>query len=76
MAMKANIYKEEDQIGNPELLTQLEEAVIELGKKMEATMPIKKDGLRVGWGVNKAQRGIAADKIISITRVIKSLKGW
>jgi len=43
---------------------------------MQAAAPILKGTRRVGWGVNKAQRGIAADTVISITRAIKSLKGW
>ena len=76
MATKANIYREEDQIGNPELLAQLKEAVVELENKMQAATPITKGGVRVGWGVNKAQRGIAADAVISVARAIKSLKGW
>lgn len=76
MAQKARIYKEEDVVGNPELLAQLREAVIELENKMKAAAPIMKGITRVGWGVSKAQRGIAADIVISIARAIKALKGW
>jgi hypothetical protein len=30
----------------------------------------------VGFGVDKTQRGIAADAVISIAKAIKALKGW
>jgi len=76
VAAKAHIYREQDQIGNPELLAQLKEAVVELENKMQAAAPITQGDMRVGWGVNKAQRGIAADAVISVARAIKSLKGW
>lgn len=80
MATKASIYQEENHIGNSELLDQLEQAMAELVEKMKADVPITRNTVsgatRVGWGVNKIQRGIAADKVISITKVIKSLKGW
>ncbi len=76
MSQKAPIYTEENIICNSELLRQLQEAVLELEYKMTATVPIEKGGSRVGFGVNKAQRGIAANQVIFITRTIKSLKGW
>jgi len=57
-------------------LVQLDDAVAVLKAKMRASIPIKRGGHRVGYGVCKAQRGIAADQIISIARAIKSLKGW
>lgn len=76
MANKAPIYSEENQIGATQLLGQLKEAVIELEAKMQAAAPITKAGCRVGWGVNKVHRGIAADSVISIARAIKGLKGW
>lgn len=80
MIQKASIYKEEGVLCNPELLTQLKNAVIELEEKMKASVPIKRNTLAgskiYGYGVNKAQRGIAADAVISIARAIKSLKGW
>lgn len=80
MAVKGPIYEEEGVIGNPELLDQLNVAFVELERTMKALTPIKKgnySGSRtVGYGVNKAQRGIAADTVISIARAIKSLRGW
>jgi hypothetical protein len=76
MANKGPIYKEEDVVGDPQLLRQLYIAVAELEEKMKAAVPIKNGLNRVGWGVNKAQRGIAADAVISIARAIKALKGW
>lgn len=75
-AAKGPILREEDVVANPELLEQLEAAVSELADKMKATTPIMRGGVRYGWGVNKAQRGIAADTVISIVRAIKTLKGW
>jgi len=76
MAQKGKIYTEEDVIADPELLAQLKEAVIELEEKMKAAAPIMKAHCRVGWGVNKTQRGIAADAVISIAKAIKAIKGW
>lgn len=73
---KAAIYSVENCACDSELLTQLKDAVIGLEEKMKASAPITKAGSRVGWGVNKAQRSIAADSIISIARSIKALKGW
>lgn len=80
MTAKGPIYKEEGVISNPELLDQLNVAFVELESKMKALIPIKKGNYSgsciVGYGVNKAQRGIAADAVISIAKAIKSLKGW
>jgi len=76
MAIKAPIFKEEGVVGNPELLDQLNAAVEELATQMKATVPIKKGAARIGFGVNKLQRGIEADRVIAIAKAIKSLKGW
>jgi len=73
---KGPIYKEEGCIGNAELLGQLKISVEELEVKMKASKAISRGGHPVGFGVDKLQRGIAADKIISIAKAIKSLKGW
>ena len=70
------IYTEEGVIGNKELLDQLKQAVLILEERMKATMPIQKGACRVGFGVSKAQRGIAVDTVISIAKAIKSSKGW
>ena len=79
-AAKAPVYTEKDFVCDSDLLKQLYEAVAELEEKMKATLPIKKgnsSGSRtIGFGVNKAQKGIAADSVISVARAIKSLKGW
>lgn len=76
MTVKATIFTLEGLIDGPELLDQLREAVEELERKMKAAVPIKRGGQRVGYGVSKAKRGIAADAVISIARAIKSLRGW
>ena len=73
---KGTIYKEENTISQPELLNQLMDAVRELEEKMKATVPIKRGQLRIGFGVSKTQRGIAADAVISIAKAIKSANGW
>lgn len=76
MTQKASIYKEEEVLCNSELLTQLKNAVTELEEKMKASILISKGRCKVGFGVSKAQRGIAADAVISVARAIKNLKGW
>lgn len=73
---KAPYYDEEGQIGNQDLLTQLRQAVENLEEEMRASIPISRANHRVGFGVSKAKRGIAADSVISIARGIKVLKGW
>ena len=75
-AIKANIYEEKDVICNQDLLEQLKNAVEILEERMKATVPISKGTCKVGFGVSKTQRGIAADQVISIAKAIKSLKGW
>lgn len=76
MANKSQIYKEEGAFPDEKMFNQLQAAVDELEYRMRASQPIQRDGNRVGFGVNKVQRGIAADSVISIVRAIKSLKGW
>jgi hypothetical protein len=73
---KGPIFQLKGSIGNPELLDQLQEAVEELAIRMKATVPIKKGQVEVGFGVDKTQRNIAADAVISIVKAIKSVKGW
>jgi hypothetical protein len=75
-ATKGPIYLNEGVSADDAFLRQLREAVSELAEKMKASLPIKRGGDRVGYGVDKAQRGIAADRVISIAKAIKALKGW
>lgn len=74
--VKAPIFQIEGMIGNPELLDQLNAAIEELAIQMKATVPIKRGTAKVGFGVSKTQRGIAADAVLSIVKAIKSSKGW
>lgn len=74
--LKAPILRVKKAIGDPELLDQLRSAVEELELKMRATIVIKKAHVEIGFGVDKTQRGIAVDSVISIAKTIKSLKGW
>lgn len=80
MASKGTVYKEKGVIGGQELLTQLNYAMEELEDKMKASIPINKRSVSgittIGYGVDKTQRGIAADSVISIAKAIKALKGW
>lgn len=76
MAQKVSIYKEKGAPNNDILLDQLKGAVGELEDKMEATKEIFQGTRRIGYGVDKTQRGIAADVVISIAKAIKGLKGW
>ena len=76
---KAQIYnKEKGYISDSDLilLRQLDDAVQNLHDKMRADRQIYKIDAKIGFGVDKAQRGIAADSVISIARAIKALKGW
>jgi len=78
MAARANIYKENDYLSESdiEFVNQLENAVFELINQMRSSIPIIKGQCKIGYGVSKAKRGIAADSVISITKAIKALKGW
>ncbi len=76
MANKGPIYKKKGIVANSELLAQLQAAVNELEARMVTNIQIHKGIHEAGWGVSKAQRGIAADAVISIVRAIKGLKGW
>ena len=76
MAAKAKIYTEEEHTADADLIKQLREAVERLEYESRATKPIYKHKTVVGYGVDKAQRSIAADSVISITKAIKSKGGW
>lgn len=79
MAVKGPIYREKGVICDPELLKQLNDAFVELETHMKSSIPIKGNmsgSTTVGFGVDKTQRGIAADTVISIAKAIKALKGW
>lgn len=70
------ILTREGSMGNADLMNQLYVAVEKLAVKMRATVPIRRDGHIIGFGVGEDQRVIAADRVISIAKVIKALKGW
>jgi len=73
---KAPIYREENVVCNPVLIRQLYDAAERLEEAMKATVPISRGTTKMGFGVSKTQKDIAADAVISIARAIKSLKGW
>jgi len=78
MAAKAPIYREDlkGSIIDRDLLNQLRRATEELEGNMRASKPIFKGNKKIGYGVDKVQRGIAADLVISIAKAIKALRGW
>ncbi len=73
---KAKIYKEENADPSADLILQLHDAVEQLAETSKASIPIYKGGQVAGYGINKAQRNIAADAVISVARAIKGLGGW
>lgn len=76
MAKKAKIYKKKNYPADADLINQLRDAVERLAEESMAVIPISKAKCNIGYGVNKSQRGIAADAVISITKAIKSIGGW
>ena len=78
MAAKAKIYPEKNYPADAALITQLREAVERLEEESRAVKPIQRGraGSTMGYGVNKSQRSIAADSVISIAKAIKSIGGW
>lgn len=76
MAAKAKIYTEINHPADAKLINQLREAVERLVESSKAVVPISKAHCVIGYGVDKSQRSIEADSVISITKAIKSLGGW
>ena len=76
MAVKAKIYTEKNYPADADLITQLKEAVDRLEESSRAVVPISKARCVVGYGVDKSQRSIEADSVISIAKAIKNLGGW
>lgn len=73
---KGPIYKTKDEMADKDLYNQLMEAIDRLGQTMIPTRTITKARSTVGYGVDKAQRSIAADNVISIAKQIKARPGW
>ncbi len=76
MAAKAKIYLEKDHLADADLINQLRDAVERLEIYSRAVKPINKGGHPCGFGVDKTQRSIAADEVLSIAKAIKSKGGW
>ena len=77
MATNKPIYEDKHKLPNEDLYKQLCEALTWLHEKMQPSIPITRGRIaKVGFGVNKSQRSIAADAVISIAREIKSKPGW
>jgi len=76
MAVKPKVYSTINYPVDVGLINQLREAVERLAEESRAVVPISKAQCVIGYGVNKSQRGIAADSVISIAKAIKSIGGW
>ena len=80
MKLKAPVYTQEGSVCHPELLGQLNAACADLEENMKASVPISRNTVggktTIGYGVDKTQRSIAADRVVSIAKAIKTLKGW
>jgi len=76
VAAKAKIYTEINYPADAALINQLREAVERLAESSKAVVPISKSRSVIGYGVNKSQRSIESDSVISIAKAIKSLGGW
>jgi hypothetical protein len=59
-----------------EMYTSLRSAMVKVDQACIPNVPISRAGSRVGMGLNKAQKNIACDNIISIVKQIKALKAW
>lgn len=70
------IYKIASEMADKDLYNQLMEAIDHLGGTMVPTRTITKARSTVGYGVDKSQRSIAADSVISIAKQIKARPGW
>jgi hypothetical protein len=76
MAKKAPIYTECNIRVDEDLISLLNDACDNLVVNCRPNVPISKAGARVGYGVDKAKRSIAADNLISIAKQIKARPGW
>ena len=76
MARKAKIYSDVNYPADAALINQLREAVERLAESSKAVVPISKARCVVGYGVDKSQRSIESDSVISIAKAIKSIGGW
>jgi hypothetical protein len=73
---KGPIYKIANEVADKNLYDQLVQAMERLKETMIPRQDITRLGKIVGYGVDKAQRSIAADAVISIAKQIKARPGW
>jgi hypothetical protein len=59
-----------------EMYTGLQKAMTKLDQACIPSIPISRAGSRVGMGLDKAQKNIVCDHMISIVKQIKALKAW
>lgn len=58
------------------MMERLMAAIGAVEEASKATVPIKKGGCSVGYGLDATQKAIACDTAIAILRQIKAAKGW
>ncbi len=76
MTRKSKVYSDINYPADAALINQLREAVERLAESSKAVVPISKARCVVGYGVDKSQRSIESDSVISIAKAIKSIGGW
>ena len=61
-----------------ELIAQLFDAISNLEESVKATVPIKRGavGQTVGFGISKATKAIACDRVIAAAKQIKAYRSW
>ena len=59
-----------------ELKQRAVEALNALEAKCKATLPIRRGGCKVGYGLDKVQKAIACDTVIAIVKQIKAERAW
>ena len=59
-----------------DLWVRLHAAIDRVEEAAKATIPITKAGRTVGYGINKAEKAIACDHLISVVKQIKALRAW
>lgn len=74
--VKAPIYKDKNSHCCEDLMEKLLREIEGLNFECRANLPISKGNMRAGYGINKSNKDIACDAIISIVKEIKKIKGW
>jgi len=63
-------------VASDDLKQRAVEALNALEAACKATVPVRRGGCKVGYGLDKAQKAIACDTMIAIVRQIKAERAW